>query len=129
MIIKRQHDRIMFVIIPAIRGQSVLPSTGARNKTSTHSLLDEIVIFKALDENPNALKRETETEEEEIIDQIDLLDYSSSSDLGDGEDEYSESEDNAPTGASALSNVTGKFLLFNFDMIKTWPWLYFKLFV
>ena len=102
----------MFVIIPAIRGQSVLPSTGARNKTattSTHSLLDEIVIFKALDENPNALKRETETEEEEIIDQIDLLDYSSSSD----EDEYSESEDNAPTGASALSNVTGKFLLFN----------------
>jgi len=86
--------------------QSVLPSTGARNKTSTHSLLDEIVIFKALDENPNALKRETETEEEEIIDQIDLLDYSSSSDLGDGEDEYSESEDNAPTGASALSNVT-----------------------
>ena len=107
MIIKRQHDRIMFVIIPAIRGQSVLPSTGARNKTSTHSLLDEIVIFKALDENPNALKRETETEEEEIIDQIDLLDYSSSSD----EDEYSESEDNAPTGASALSNVTGKFHL------------------
>ena len=104
----------MFVIIPAIRGQSVLPSTGARNKTattSTHSLLDEIVIFKALDENPNALKRETETEEEEIIDQIDLLDYSSSSDLGDGEDEYSESEDNAPTGASALSNVTGKFHL------------------
>ena len=117
----------MFVIIPAIRGQSVLPSTGARNKTSTHSLLDEIVIFKALDENPNALKKETE--EEEIIEQIDLLDYSSSSDLGDGEDEYSESEDNAPTGASALSNVTGKFLLLNFDMIKSWLWLYFKLFV
>ena len=108
MIIKRQHDRIVFVIIPAIRGQRVLPSTGARNKT--HSLLDEIVIFKALDGNLNALKKETETtaeEEEEIIDQIDLLDYSSSSD----EDEYSESEDNAPTGASALSNVTGKFHL------------------
>ena len=98
----------MFVIIPAIRGQSVLPSTGARNKTPAHSLLDEIVIFKALEENHSEVKKETETmeEEDESVEEIDLLDYSCTSD---DEDESSESEESAPTEASALSNHTGKF--------------------
>ena len=103
--------------LPAIQVQSVLPSTGARNKTPAHSLLDEIVIFKALEENHSEVKKETETMEDESVEEIDLLDYSCTSD---DEDESSESEESAPTEASALSNHTGKFCILTcFTFCKT----------
>ena len=110
---KSQHNRIEHVAIPAIQSQCVLPSTGARNKTPARCLLDEIVIFKALNENHNEVSKETDPraeEEEEAVDVIDLLDYSScsSSDLGDDDvHESSESEESAPSGATALPSHTG----------------------